>query len=75
MISPLGDIDETLKFAVRGESSGQLVVTRTRQKSVTCVMTHLTCVNAGKLRLQPTVVGVSKWNESVQKLRNGQVAG
>ncbi|CAN8104104.1 unnamed protein product [Discula destructiva] len=29
----------------------------------------------GKLRLEPTVVGVSKWNESVQKLRNGQVAG
>ncbi|KAI0133756.1 alcohol dehydrogenase 1 [Xylariales sp. AK1849] len=29
----------------------------------------------GKLRLQPTVVGLSKFNESVQKLKNGQVAG
>jgi hypothetical protein len=30
---------------------------------------------AGKLRLEPTVVGLSKFNESVQKLKNGQVAG
>lgn len=29
----------------------------------------------GKLRLEPTVVGRSKFNESVQKLKNGQVAG
>ncbi|KIW18129.1 hypothetical protein PV08_02417 [Exophiala spinifera] len=29
----------------------------------------------GKLRLEPTVVGLSQWNESVQKLKNGQVAG
>lgn len=29
----------------------------------------------GKLHLEPTVVGLSKFNESVQKLRNGQVAG
>ncbi|KAJ4416999.1 hypothetical protein N0V82_006448 [Gnomoniopsis sp. IMI 355080] len=29
----------------------------------------------GKLHLEPTVVGLSKWNESVQKLRAGQVAG
>jgi len=29
----------------------------------------------GKLRLEPTIVGLSQWNESVQKLRNGQVAG
>lgn len=29
----------------------------------------------GKLRLTPTVVGLSKFNESVQKLKNGQVAG
>ncbi|KAK9773091.1 putative Alcohol dehydrogenase 1 [Seiridium cardinale] len=29
----------------------------------------------GKLRLKPTVVGISKFDESVQKLRNGQVAG
>ena len=29
----------------------------------------------GLLRLEPTVVGLSKWNESVQKLRKGEVAG
>ncbi|KAK9415186.1 putative Alcohol dehydrogenase 1 [Seiridium unicorne] len=29
----------------------------------------------GKLRMKPTVVGLSKFDESVQKLRNGQVAG
>jgi len=29
----------------------------------------------GLLRLEPTVVGLSKFNESVQKLKNGQVAG
>jgi alcohol dehydrogenase, propanol-preferring len=29
----------------------------------------------GLLRLEATVVGLSKWNESVQKLRNGEVAG
>ncbi|KAH8666947.1 alcohol dehydrogenase 1 [Xylariales sp. PMI_506] len=29
----------------------------------------------GKLSLKPTVVGLSKFNESVQKLKNGEVAG
>ena len=29
----------------------------------------------GKLSLKPTVVGLSKFNESVQKLKKGQVAG
>jgi len=29
----------------------------------------------GKLRLKPTVVGLSQFNEAVQKLKNGQVAG
>lgn len=29
----------------------------------------------GLLRLEPTVVGLSKWNASVPKLRNGEVAG
>ncbi|TVY25655.1 alcohol dehydrogenase [Lachnellula hyalina] len=29
----------------------------------------------GKLRLTPTVVGLSKFNESVQKLKRGEVAG
>lgn len=29
----------------------------------------------GKLRLQPTVVGLSKFNEAVQNLRHGRVAG
>jgi len=29
----------------------------------------------GKLRLKPTVVGLSKFNESCQALKNGKVAG
>lgn len=29
----------------------------------------------GKLRLNPTVVGLSKFNESCQALKNGKVAG
>jgi len=29
----------------------------------------------GKLRLEPKVVGLSGWNEAVQQLKNGQVAG
>lgn len=29
----------------------------------------------GKLSLEATIVGLSKFNESVQKLKNGQVAG
>lgn len=29
----------------------------------------------GKLHLTPTVVGLSKWNEAVQKLKRGEVAG
>lgn len=29
----------------------------------------------GKLRLQPTVVGLSKFDEAVQALKNGKVAG
>lgn len=31
--------------------------------------------SAGKLKLEPTIVGVSQWNESVQKLKRGEVAG
>jgi alcohol dehydrogenase, propanol-preferring len=29
----------------------------------------------GTLRLQPTVVGISKFNEACQALKNGKVAG
>jgi propanol-preferring alcohol dehydrogenase len=29
----------------------------------------------GLLKLEPTVVGLSKFNESCQKLKNGEVAG
>ena len=29
----------------------------------------------GKLNLEATIVGLSQFNESVQKLKNGQVAG
>lgn len=40
-----------------------------------CRIKKLTWFYEGKLRLEPTVVGLSKFNESVQKLKNGQVAG
>ena len=32
-------------------------------------------MNKGKLWLIPTVVGLSNFNESIQKLKHGQVAG
>jgi propanol-preferring alcohol dehydrogenase len=32
-------------------------------------------IEIGLLHLEPTVVGLSKFNESVQNLKNGQVAG
>lgn len=32
-------------------------------------------IRPGLLKLEPTIVGLSKFNESVQKLRNGEVAG
>lgn len=30
---------------------------------------------AGLLHLEPTVVGVSQWNEMLQKLKRGEIAG
>lgn len=35
----------------------------------------MTDIVIGKLRLEPIVVGLSRWNEAVQKLKNGEVAG
>lgn len=35
----------------------------------------LTVTIEGKLHLEPTVVGLSKFNESVMKLKKGHVAG
>jgi propanol-preferring alcohol dehydrogenase len=63
LVSSLAEIDETLEFARRGMRSR-----RTKQVLSTDMV-------LGKLRLEPTVVGLSKFNESVQKLKNGQVAG
>jgi propanol-preferring alcohol dehydrogenase len=34
-----------------------------------------TDAETGKLRLEPTVVGLTGWNEAVQRLKNGEVAG
>lgn len=68
LVSPLNDIDEALDFAKWGQlhpSNLSLDIARANS-------THW-CL--GKLHLEPTVVGLSKWNESVQKLRAGQVAG
>jgi propanol-preferring alcohol dehydrogenase len=62
LVAGMADVDETMDFARRGMSADK----RNRQ-----LLTTL----AGKLRLEPTVVGLSKFNESVQKLKNGQVAG
>ena len=36
---------------------------------------EISLTQTGKLRLQPTVVGVSKFNEACQALKNGKVAG
>ena len=58
----MADIDETLDFAKRG-------------MTFACGYEVPADIDLGKLRLEPTVVGLSKFNESVQKLKNGQVAG
>jgi D-arabinose 1-dehydrogenase-like Zn-dependent alcohol dehydrogenase len=36
---------------------------------------RISLTRPGKLRLQPTVVGMSKFNEACQALKNGRVAG
>ncbi len=64
LVSSAQEIDETLEFARRG-TAGPSIETRP----------SLANRSAGKLTLEPTVVGRSKWNESVQKLKAGQVAG
>lgn len=69
LVSPLCDIDETLDFAKRGTQLSLTLDIKIR------VFIEANDLVVGKLHLEPTVVGVSKWNESVQKLRNGQVAG
>jgi propanol-preferring alcohol dehydrogenase len=62
LVGGLADIDETLDFAKRGVS-------------IHSFQKYDLIRDLGKLRLEPTVVGLSKFNEAVQKLRNGQVAG
>jgi len=67
----MGHIDlDTTKIIFRNQSiKGTLV-------SPMCDIDEtLDFARRGKLRLEPTVVGLSQFNESVQKLRNGQVAG
>lgn len=68
LVSPLNDIDEALDFAKWGQLHPFIL------------NPNIAGANSihdypGKLHLEPTVVGLSKWNESVQKLRAGQVAG
>lgn len=63
LVSGMADVDETLDFARRGMYDDYLTRWWTDR--------HRT----GKLSLEPTVVGLSKFNESVMKLKDGQVAG
>ena len=63
LVSGLADVDETLDFARRGRLNDSERQKRGLKSKI------------GLLRLEPTVVGLSKFNESVQKLRNGEVAG
>lgn len=60
----LAEIVETLDFAKRGEHGHP-------QRQIVEKLTNF----AGKLRLEPNVVGLSKWNEAIQTLKHGQVAG
>jgi propanol-preferring alcohol dehydrogenase len=62
----MADIDETLDFARRG----RCIPSQARERNLAEADDK-----PGKLRLEPTVVGLSKFNEAVQKLRHGQVAG
>jgi propanol-preferring alcohol dehydrogenase len=64
LVAGMADVDETMDFARRG----MIITLDTRNNESLTLL-------AGKLRLEPTVVGLSKFNESVQKLKNGQVAG
>ncbi|EXJ66971.1 alcohol dehydrogenase [Cladophialophora psammophila CBS 110553] len=57
-------------FMLRNQS-----VTSTIVSSLGEIALALDFARRGKLHLDPEVVGVSQWNESVQKLKNGQVAG
>jgi propanol-preferring alcohol dehydrogenase len=63
LASNLADISETLDFARRGRCLCRI-----------WSVFH-TDPGTGKLCLNPTVVGLSRWNEAIQKLKNGEVAG
>ncbi|KAJ9621375.1 hypothetical protein H2204_011936 [Knufia peltigerae] len=63
------DLDPS-KLIFRGQSiKGTLV------SSMADIDETLQFAQRGKLHLQPKVVGLSKFNEAVQSLKNGQVAG
>ncbi|KAK5203381.1 hypothetical protein LTR47_009605 [Exophiala xenobiotica] len=72
LVSSMADVDETLDFARRGKLHYHLIHIPATDTVV--VKSRLT-LREGKLHLEPTVVGLSKFNEAVQKLKNGQVAG
>lgn len=63
LVSSLGDLDKTLEFAQRGKSTNQ------------CLCCRVLTENAGKLHLEPTIVGLSGWNDAVQKLKRSEIAG
>ena len=64
LVSNMADVDETLNFAKRG-----------RAVPLTPLLVGALLTRLGKLRLQPTVVGISKFNEACQALKDGKVAG
>ncbi|KAJ9603817.1 hypothetical protein H2200_012003 [Cladophialophora chaetospira] len=57
-------------FMVRNQSVSSTIVS-----SLNEIGLALDFAKRGKLHLEPEVIGVSQWNEAVQKLKNGQVAG
>jgi alcohol dehydrogenase, propanol-preferring len=64
LVAGLGEVDETLDFARRGMCGLKIIL-----------KSSLLRFALGLLKLEPTIVGLSQFNESVQKLRNGEVAG
>ncbi|KAF7542147.1 hypothetical protein G7054_g41 [Neopestalotiopsis clavispora] len=63
------DVDPT-RLIFRNQS-----IKGTCVSSLADIAETLEFADRGKLHLKPTVVGLSKFDESVQKLKNGQVAG
>lgn len=64
IVSSLYEIELALDYAKRGTL-----------RSLACSRGELLIFRTGKFHLEPTIVGRSQFNESVQKLKRGEVAG